>query len=359
LPKKVLDWEVQGILDLGVDVRLNTNFGVDATLDSLREEGFDAFFLGIGAWEHSNLRCENEDAPGVLGGIEFLTAHALGTAEDVGKKVIVVGGGNTAVDCARTCKRLGADVTMMYRRTRAEMPANIEEIEATEEEGIDFLFLAMQTKVILDENGRAKGIEYLKMELGEPDASGRRKPVPIEGSETIIEADTIIAAIGQKPDLDCLYEGGDTCPLETTKWKTIVGDPVTHQTAMADVFAGGDAFGGPDLVITAVGDGRRAARSIHYYLTEGEVPVPDKVQRQMLGYTMFEDVTGIDLKKRHSMPHICKLEDRTCTFNEVEGALTEAEARAEASRCLRCGLICYDKDQAAPEVPLEQIYHRT
>lgn len=358
LPKETLEWEIQGILDTGIEAHINTKMGRDFTLESLREQGFEAFFLGMGAWEYSTMRCENEDAPGVMGGIEYLTAHALGQGPDIGDKVIVVGGGNTAIDCARTCVRLGADVTMVYRRTRAEMPANLEEIEGAEDEGVKFQFLAQPTKVVLDEDGRAKGIEYLRMELGEPDDSGRRRPQAVEGSETVLDATFLIAAIGQKPDLSCLYGDGDSCPLETTKWKTIVADEDTLQTALPDVFTGGDIFVGPDLVITAVGQGRRAARSIHYYLTEGEIPLPDKLARKLMPYTLFRDVPGVEVVKRHSMPHACKVGDRSCTFLEVEGRLSEEEALGEANRCLRCGLICYDQDQN-PDVALDQVARRS
>jgi NADPH-dependent glutamate synthase beta subunit-like oxidoreductase len=346
LPKADLDWEIQGILDLGVEHRLNTRFGRDFTIDSLTEEGFNAVFIGVGAWTASSMYAEGEDLDGVQGGIEFLTAHALGQTPSVGKKVIVVGGGNTAIDAARTCVRLGAETILMYRRTRAEMPANPEEIVGAEEEGVQFMFLAAPSRVIGDADGRATHMEYIKMELGEPDASGRRRPVKIEGSETVVQADLFIAAIGQKPDISCLYEdGAEECLLETTRWKTIVADPDTLQTAIPGVFTAGDVFTGPDLVISAIGDGRKAARSIHYFMQRGSVPVPEKLQRDMLPQSMFTDVVGVDERQRAVMPHLCHGDERTCTFSEVEGAITEAEARQEAERCLRCGTVCYDRDR--------------
>ncbi|WP_027367096.1 FAD-dependent oxidoreductase [Desulfocurvibacter africanus] len=357
LPKAVLDWEIQGILDMGVEARTGDRFGKDFSIDSLKTEGFEAFFLGIGAWEHSTMRVDNEDAPGVMGGTEFLTTHALGRTPEVGKRVVVVGGGNTAMDAARTCIRLGAEVTLVYRRSRKEMPANAEEVDAAEEEGVKYLFLAAPTRVVLDGNGRAKGLEWQRMELGEPDASGRRRPVPVPGSETVIEADFIVAAIGQKPDISCLYEDGKACPLETTKWKTIVANPDTLQTAVESVFTGGDVFTGPDLVITAVGAGRKAARSIHYLLTEGRIPVSEKTQREMIPWTLFKEVPGVEVKARARMPHLCEGDERTCTFSEVEGAIPEQDALKEAARCLQCGLLCYNRDiDANPEVPLDQVH---
>ncbi|NDV19437.1 NAD(P)-binding protein [Pseudodesulfovibrio sp. JC047] len=346
LPKADLDWEIEGILSLGIEAKLNTRFGRDFTLESLKNEGYDAVFIGIGAWQASGMYAEGEDLDGVMGGIEFLTAHALGQKPATGNKVIVVGGGNTAIDAARTCVRLGAEVTLMYRRTRNEMPADVEEIDGAEDEGVQFKFLAAPARVIGDANGKATHLEYYEMELGEPDDSGRRRPVKKEGSEQRMEASLIIPAIGQKPDLTCLYENGDpeNCPLETTRWKTIVADPNTFQTAIPGVFTAGDVFTGPDLVVSAIGDGRKAARSIHYHMTQGSVPVSETTQKTMIPYTLFDEVDLVKQKERGVMPHLCHGNEQTCTFHEVEGPLNEAQALAEADRCLRCGLLCYDKD---------------
>ncbi|MEF2231854.1 MAG: FAD-dependent oxidoreductase [Pseudodesulfovibrio sp.] len=357
LPKADLDWEIQGILDLGIEARLKTRFGRDFTLESLKADGYEAVFIGIGAWQPSGMHAEGEDLDGVMGGIEFLTAHALGQKPETGGKVIVVGGGNTAIDAARTCVRLGAEATLMYRRTRAEMPADVEEIAGAEDEGVRFKFLAAPARVIGNENGRATHLEYYEMELGEPDASGRRRPVKKEGSEQRMEASLIIAAIGQKPDLGCLYDGSaeGTCPLETTKWQTIVADPETFQTAIPGVFTAGDVYTGPDLVVSAIGDGRKAARSIHYYLTQGNIPVSRTTQKEMIPYTLFKEIDMVERKQRAVLPHLCHGDERNCTFNEVEGSLGEAEAHAEASRCLRCGLVCYDRDPEARTAATEAI----
>ena len=344
LPKAVLDWEIQGILDLGVDVRYETYFGRDFTLDSLAEEGFEAVFLGIGAWMNLTLRIEGEDAPNVFTGTEFLTKVGLGMDTDIGKKVVVIGGGNTAIDTARTAVRLGADVTLMYRRTRDEMPANIEEIEGAEEEGVKYLFLAAPSRVVKDESGRATHVEYIRMELGEPDASGRRRPVPIEGSETLIEADSIYTAIGQKPELACLYDDSGQCSLEETKWRTLGAHPDTLQTALPHVFTGGDMHTGPALVITALGEGRKAARSIHQYLTDGEPHYSSRLQRQLIPYTMFTDVPDVGYRAKAQVPHLIECDERRCTFKEIEGGLSLEEVQGETARCLRCGLTCYDRD---------------
>nr|WP_287410278.1 FAD-dependent oxidoreductase [Pseudodesulfovibrio sp.] len=346
LPKADLDWEIQGILNLGVTAKVNTKFGVDFTIESLKEEGYETFFLGIGAWQASGMYAEGEDLGGVMGGIEFLTAHALGQKPEVGKHVIVVGGGNTAIDAARTCIRLGAKVTLMYRRTRAEMPANMEEIIGAEEEGVDFKFLAAPARVVGDENDRATHLEYYEMELGEPDDSGRRRPIKKEGSEALMSADLIIPAIGQKPDLSCLYEDGDekTCQFETTRWQTIVADEKTFETIIPGVFTAGDVYTGPDLVISAIGDGRKAARSMHYFMQQGDIPIPETMQTEMIPYTLFKEIDQVERQNRAIMPHLCHGDDRNCSFNEVEGALSQEEALAESNRCLQCGLICYDKN---------------
>ncbi|MCJ2164060.1 MULTISPECIES: FAD-dependent oxidoreductase [unclassified Pseudodesulfovibrio] len=344
LPKAVLDWEIQGILDLGIDVENNKFFGKDFTIESLTEAGYEAVFLGIGAWMNLNLRIENEDAKGVATGTEFLTKVGLGIDPGIGKKVVVIGGGNTAIDTARTSVRLGADVTLMYRRTKDEMPANIEEIEGAEEETVNYLFLAAPTRIVKNDDGHVTHIEYIKMELGEPDESGRRRPVPIEGSETLLEADTVYTAIGQKPELSCLYDESGACSLEETRWRTLAGDSDTMQTAMPNVFTGGDMHTGPALVITALGEGRKAARSIHHYLN-GETPyAPNRTQRSMIPYTMFTDVHDVGLRDRAKLPELIECNERTCTFKEIEGTLSEEETKHETCRCLRCGLTCYNRD---------------
>ncbi|WP_320007938.1 FAD-dependent oxidoreductase [Maridesulfovibrio sp.] len=352
LPKKDLAWEIQGILDLGIDVRLKQRFGSRFTINDLEEEGFEAFFMGIGAWSSGHLRIAGEDAYGVLSGTEFLSAIGLGQTPSVGPNVIVVGGGNTAIDAARTCIRLGCDVTMLYRRTRNEMPANTEEIDAAADEGVKFVFLSTPTKVMIDDKGRATHLECVRMELGEEDESGRRRPVPVEGSETRYPVDTVISAIGQKPQMSCFYTGGEEqCNIDFTRWRTIQADPHTLQTSVPKVFAGGDSVSGPDLVISAVGAGRKAARSIHYLLTMGEIPLADNLLLNTIPYTLFKDVDGCRHKTRTPIPHKCTGSTRTTTFKEIEGCLTEDELRYETSRCLRCGLTCYDRD-----VPLGNIF---
>lgn len=350
LPKDVLDWEIQGILDLGIEAKCSQKFGTDFSLNTLEEEGFEAVFLGIGAWMNLTLRIEGEEAKGVETGTEFLTKVGLGMETGIGKKVVVIGGGNTAIDTARSSVRLGADVTLMYRRTRDEMPANIEEIVGAEEETVHYLLLAAPKRILTDDEGHVSHVEYIKMELGEPDDSGRRRPIPIEGSETLIECDTVYTAIGQKPELSCLYDESGTCTLNETKWRTLDAHPDTLQTAMPHVFTGGDMHTGPALVITALGEGRKAARSIHQYLTEGSLHYPSDIQRELIPYTMFTNVPDVGYRKRAEMPHLIECDERTCSFEEIEGTLTEEETKHETCRCLRCGLTCYNRDMGEDEV---------
>ncbi|EPR38741.1 FAD-dependent pyridine nucleotide-disulfide oxidoreductase [Desulfovibrio sp. X2] len=343
LPKEVLDWEIQGILDLGIEARTGVQLGRDFTLEGLREEGFEAFFLGMGAWLNWGLGIDGEDAGGVWPGTEFLTEWALGRAPEVGKNVVIVGGGNTAIDAARTARRTGARVTIMYRRTEAEMPAATVEIHAAKEEGVEMLFLAAPTRVEKDGEGRIARLEFLRMELGEPDASGRRRPVPVEGSEETMDCDMLVAAIGQYPDTCYIEEKTPAC--EITRRKTVAVNPDTMQTAVPDVFAAGDLVTGPALVVTAIGGGRRAARGIHYYLMQGEIPVPANLQRKPLPETLFKELEGVGKVPRTRIPELCA-EDRFCNFREVDQTISEEQLHYEAARCLRCGSTCYNRDPA-------------
>ncbi|MFP4036504.1 MAG: FAD-dependent oxidoreductase [Desulfobacteraceae bacterium] len=349
LPKAVLDWEIQGILDLGIEAKTNTAFGKDINLPMLKEQGYDAVFLGIGAWKDARLRAEGEDLEGCYTGIDFLSRLAKGDVPPLGRVAAVVGGGNTAIDCVRSLIRLGVEtVYLVYRRTRGEMPANAVEIEAAEAEGVKFIFLAAPVRVKGDENGRATHLEYQRMELGEPDASGRRRPVPIEGSETLMEVDTLITAIGQSPDISFM-EGaeGELAGLKTTRWSTFEVDPVTLQSTVPGVFAAGDAATGPALVVNAIGGGRRAARSIHLFVTGQEVKgEPGELRGEMIPGTMFEHVEGVIPSSRAVMPEL-EVEERIRSFEEVDQVLSEDSALQESFRCLQCCRLCYDMDIAA------------
>ncbi|MBN1885132.1 MAG: FAD-dependent oxidoreductase [Candidatus Krumholzibacteriota bacterium] len=263
LPDEVLDREIGVILDAGVETELGVRVGGDTGLADLRRR-FDAVYVAIGAWEGSRMPIDGLDEAGVLIGIEFLDRIAGGERPDLGRSVAVVGGGNTAMDCCRSAVRLGAgEVRILYRRTEREMPAAREEIEEAREEGVVMDFLV--TPVGIARRGGRLAITCLRMELGEPDASGRRRPVPIEKSEFVVEADTCIMAIGQQVVGRMAEEAG----VAVTRWNTVETDPDTLQTDVAGIFAGGDGRTGPDDAIAAVADGKRAAWRIHRYLMKG------------------------------------------------------------------------------------------
>jgi len=273
---------------------------------------------------------------GVVDGVQFLRNINTGIKLAPKDRVIIIGGGNVAIDCARTCLRLGfKEVTIVYRRSRAEMPGRKEEIEEAEKEGAKITFLAAPVK-ILTRNGKVTGAECVRMELGEPDASGRKRPIPIPGSEFIIETGMIISAIGEKPDLSFLI-GGE--PIKTTEQGTIEIDSYSYQTSQSGIFSGGDCVTGPATLIEAIASGNKAARSIDQYLRTGHT---DQASEQLM-----EDISHkVDLlkqreesltaKKLRQSPEQLAIPSRIQSFDEVEGVLTPEAALTEAERCLRC-----------------------
>src|SRR5207248_4317271 len=237
--------------------------GRDFSIDDLFTQGYDAVFLGLGAWRSNELRVPGEDLPGVIEAINYLRMNSEGNPVPVGKgqKVVVIGGGFTTFDCARTARRLGADVTVVYRRSRKEMGAHYTEVDDAEHEGIKLEFFAAPVRIV-EKDGRVGGVEFQRMALGEPDASGRRRPVPIEGSEFTIECDTVIPAIGQSPVLDWM----ETTPgIRKSRRETIVANGAL-MTDRPGVFAGGDAQMGPVTVIQCVAQGKLAAKAMDRYL---------------------------------------------------------------------------------------------
>jgi NADPH-dependent glutamate synthase beta subunit-like oxidoreductase len=291
----------------------------------------------MGAHLNQKMNVPGEDAQGVLPGITFLRRVNLGEKVEVGEKVAVIGGGNVAFDAARTALRLGAkEVSIVYRRTRDEMPANDEEIEEAEHEKIKFLYLIAPTRIVT-ENGKVKGLECLRMELGDFDASGRRRPIPVKGSEFILEMDTVIPAIGYIPDLSCLPQNDG---FKTTKAGTLAVDPITMATHLPGVFAGGDVVTGASTVVEAMAGGYRAAVSIDRYL-KGQDLYKDRfyeaLRRAEVPKAEGEDEEAEALKPRAKMPATAG-DRRVCTFEEVNLGFDEETAIREAKRCLRCDL---------------------
>ena len=334
LPRDILEFEIDNVKRAGVKIETNTAVGKDVTLDELRGRGYKAFFVATGAHTGLKLGVEGEEAEGVMDAVAFLRDVNLGRGDTPGDRVGVVGGGNAAIDAARTALRMGtAEVHILYRRTRKEMPAQDEEIQAALDEGVK-LHLLVAPKRVIAEDGRVTAVECLKMELGEVDRSGRRRPVPIEGSEFILELDALIPAISQEPDLTCL-EGVET--IEISKWKTIVADEETLQTTEPDVFAGGDVVTGPWTVTGAMGHGKRAAEIIHKYLRgEPLEPTyePTRPTVEVPTYQMTEEELETITHRPHAPCHSAS--DRVRNFEEVELCLSDEQAIDEAKRCLRC-----------------------
>ncbi len=273
LPKEVISARIDDLKRAGVDFVFNTMIGVDRSVDDLMAVGFEAVFLGVGTGVDATMDVPGDDLPGVFQATEFLIRgnvapealpEGMSQLPPLGDKVVVIGGGDTASDCLRTALRLGASqVQCLYRRTEAEMPGNSHDRLLAEEEGAEFHYLIQPVRFLAGEDGRLSGVECLRTELGEPGEDGRRRPVPIEGSEYVVPADSAVLALGYWPDPTL----GETTPdLETHKWGLIITDPETGATSRPGVYAGGDAVTGPDLVVTAMAAGRRAAAAIDTYL---------------------------------------------------------------------------------------------
>ncbi len=330
LPRDVLDREIHGILDHGVEVECNKRIGEDIPFESLMGEmGYKAVFIGVGAWEGMKLDIPGEDAEGVMPGVELLRDVNSGKDVRVQGKVAVIGGGNVAIDAARSCLRLGAqEVSLYYRRTRDEMPAHQEEVQAALEEGVRMHFLVAPQEVTVS-GGKVSGLKLLRMKLGEPDASGRRRPIPIEGSEFTVTADVVIPAIGQGVRLPFDPEKAG---IETTRRRTVKVDPVTGATSLPGVFAGGDAEKGPYIAIDAIAGGARAAESIHRYLRGMDLAEGREVEER----NPVEDARpGFSYGLRQRMPQK-DVQERVRSFEEVETGFTPDQAVEEAKRCLNC-----------------------
>jgi len=334
LPRAALDAEIRVIERLGASFRMSRRWGRDFTLPELRRD-YDAVFLGIGAQLSSSLRCEGADL--ALPGIELLRRVAGGERPPLGRQVVVIGGGNTAIDCARTARRLGAEVRVLYRRTRLEMPCLMEEVEGAEAEGVGLGFQVAPLHLAAGGNGHARTIVCQRMEPGAPDHSGRRRPVPVPGSEFEVGCDTVIAAAGQEVDREQARSEG----LELTS-RGLSADPRTLATNLPGVFAGGDAVLGADLAVRAVAAGRVAAVSIDQYLTGRPVTGPEELAAIALRpvddderAAIFREIEKADRVKTPTLA----LESRLTGFEEIEPGLGDEPARREALRCLSCGCL--------------------
>ena len=339
LPRTIIEREIDAIERMGVDIKLDTKIGKDISIDELDRE-YDAVYLAVGAHKEWKLGIENEEVPGVISGIEMLRDIGLGREIEMGNNVIVIGGGNTAVDAARTAARLGARVTILYRREKKDMPAFEEEIEEALDEGIGLRLLESPSKVIV-KDGKVAALQCIGMSLGPYDDSGRKRPLPMEGSEFDIECDMIITAIGQGPDTDFLSDRAENMLLKNG---TIKIDRWDYSTPAEGIFAGGDAARGPQTVIRAIADGKETAGAIDRYLMGSDrlASIVTQYEYGMVLPDNQEPMERVEMRKRNS-------EERKSDFKEVALGYTEEQYLREAGRCLRCDIRETDEDEEIPE----------
>ncbi|TET62785.1 MAG: hydrogenase, partial [Candidatus Stahlbacteria bacterium] len=336
LPKTVLEEDITRVINTGVVIKTNKKLGRDFTIKDLFEKNYKAIYIAIGAHKSIKLAIPNENAKGVIPSMEFLTQLHLGKKVKIGKIVGVIGGGNSAVDAARTANRLSGveKVIIIYRRTRTEMPAYKEEVDSAIEEGIDIQFLTTPTNVIAKDD-KVTGIECIRMKLGDVDKSGRRRPIPIKGSEFVVELDTLIQAISEQPDISCLEEKHE---FNISGWNTFVVEHETLSTNIPGVFAGGDAIRGPSTVIEAMVDGKRVAETIDKYIRADKSETRYEITRPSIYVEpvklKVEEVLEISRQETKKL----SFEKRRKNFEEVNLGLDKKAAIKEAKRCLRCDL---------------------
>ena len=340
LEKDVVNAEIEVLREMGVHFQCGVEIGKDLTIDQLREQGYKGFYLAIGAQKSAPIGVPGEDLSGVYGGVDFLRRVNLGKKPRIGKKCAVIGGGNVAMDVCRTAIRLGAkDTYIIYRRSQAEMPADAEEVAEAMEEGVQFRFLSAPAE-ILGENGKVKALKVEIMELGEPDAKGRRKPVGTGKFETI-EVTSVIGAIGQRVDL------GHIAPeaMAFNRNGTVQADGVTYQTAQPDIFAGGDVVTGPKFAIDAIAAGREGAISLHRYVHEGQSLTLARDPREFYELDKKQAVVPIDCFDAPARQTVAHDASKAKTFSNDRITFTEAQVKAEASRCLGCGVSVVDQNK--------------
>ncbi len=329
LPREVLDKEIEDIVRLGVTIKTAIRVGRDIGMDTLQRD-FNAVLIATGAYKSWGMNLPGEELKGIASGLSFLKEYNLTGSAPIGKRVVVVGGGNTAIDTARSALRLGADVTIVYRRSKAEMPAVPEEVEDAQREGIHIRFLT--NPVGFSGNGKVEQIRLIRMELGEADESGRRRPIPIKGSEYTIDADQVLLAIGEVPDLDFLPDS-----FKLKKDRLLVDH--FQRTGQPGIFACGDASTGPiGTVVDAIGTGKRAAHSIHQYLSSKTVHIPEEPTDGVPFDTLNLDYFQQESRPQERQHHSTQLKG---DFNEVNLGIGEDDAVYEANRCFSCGTCTY------------------
>jgi len=337
LPRDVLKKEISSLIDKNVTLKMNTKLGKDISLDQLFSDGFQAVFLALGSLKSRRLNVDGEDTDGVFSSMDFLKDFNVSGRSIARGHVCVIGGGNSAIDAARIALRQEnvEKVTILYRRTREEMPAFAEEIDAAVEEGISLETLLSPVKV-LSRNGSVVAVECIRNELGDRDDSGRRSPVPVPGTEHTVQLDTLIVAIGEKPEISDIVDNGSN-GAEATKWGTLTADPHTLATKRAGLFAGGDVVTGPNTVVDAIAAGKKAAVVIARYLKGEELRQPVMGSKPSVYIEPVSRDRQVERRTRPEVSHIA-LAERIASFSEVEEAFDVEEAKAEAANCLRCDL---------------------
>jgi len=340
LSEEQYQWDIEGVLELGVTAHTGVKLGEDFTIRSLKALGFDSVYLALGCWSGRMLPFEGKELIGNYSGIDYL--RRFHTDEDIieGKHFIIIGAGNVAMDCARSALRTGAEsVNLLFRFSRDLMEANAHEIIDAENEGVNMHCLVSPMKFV-GENGRLTGIQVQDVTLKE-NPGGLPDCIPVEGTVRVIPCDTVIQAVGQGADLDAIVEADG---LGKTRFSTVEANDETLETNIPGVFAGGDCFSGPRLMIEAIAAGRYAARSIHYSMTEGKIPPIEDLQREMIAPSLVDSLAGVSPISTAAIKPMIPVEERIGTFQEVEGTITEEQCRTEATRCLNCGIYCYDQD---------------
>ncbi len=330
LPRKIVEEAIEEVKRLGVEILTHTPIGKELNLEDLRER-YDAVYIAAGAHKAEKLGIPGEDLKGVIHGVTFMRMINLKEGLNlIGKRVAVIGGGNTAMDASRSSLRLGAkQVMILYRRTREEMPVDPREIEQVEEEGIQVLYLTQPIRVLTGDGINVSGLRCIKNRLGEPDKDGRRRPIPIEGFEFDIEIDLLIPAVSQSPDISFLPE---EIGLEISKWDRLIVNPDTFESNVKGIFAGGDFITGPRDVIRVIADGRRAALSIHHYLSGERLEKRSGFFIPVKEHEIHADIEKIPREKMETIP----LYERMSLEKEVELGFSKEAAQKEANRCLRC-----------------------
>ena len=335
LPQSVIDRELDMLLSIGIEFRNDVRLGEHIALDELEAE-YDAVFLGLGAWGTHTMAIPGEDHPAVMQGTDFLRRVNDGERPDLPKRVAVIGGGNTAMDAARCARRLGADITLIYRRTQDEMPALAHEVQEALDEGVRCSFLTQPVEFLADDRG-LHGIRCVRMELGQPDESGRRRPLPIEGSEFVLDAESVLLAVGQAVDAACL--GGHE--IDLTDRGSIAVDEATGQTSRPNVFAGGDAVTGPSIAVEAIGAGHRAADAMDRFLRGEDVAASVGKYVHVKDNVTREDIGNPATAPRIRTP-VRPVDERLGDFGEYETALSTDQAVSAGQRCLECGCMTFN-----------------